>query len=457
MKPARDTVSLRQAARPFALALDLGSSSVRAMLYDARARLIQIEIGRVPVFTYADTRANADAAALRRALGPRRDSAAYQRTGCPRHAAYAPPRRLWLRRTNPRLFARIDFWCDLPTYVYRRWFEAEAPTSYSIAAWNGLLDSRRLAWDAQGGGDRAMGLPPWKLPPIADYDAAQRGLARPFRDRWPALAEIPFCLAVGDGAAANIGCGGTGPHTAVLSVGTTAAIRVVALGEPPDVPPGLWRYRVDRERNLLGGATTEGGNVFRWLIETLRLNGDEADERLAAMAPDSHGLTFLPFFAGERSPGLASDARAAITGLSLATTPDQIARAGLEAVALRFALIADLLGKTFTTAKRIVADGGAIRASAAWRRIFADALGRPLSLAPTGEATSRGVALLALRAAGLIPSLDALPLGELPSVKPSKERTRLYRDALLRQRDLYKDLIARGGRVAFHRHESSCS
>jgi sugar (pentulose or hexulose) kinase len=73
------------------------------------------------------------------------------------------------------------------------------------------------------------------------------------------------------------------------------------------------RARLDARRHLIGGATSEGGNVLAWARRTLALPGEEAalDTALAAVTPDSHGLTALPFLAGERSPGWRGDARAA--------------------------------------------------------------------------------------------------------------------------------------------------
>ena len=106
------------------------------------------------------------------------------------------------------------------------------------------------------------------------------------------------------------------------------------------MPAGLWCYRVDRRRALLGGATSEGGNVYGWMQDTLKLGEPDAIERaLAQLPPDGHGLTVLPFLAGERSPGWAGDVRATISGLGLNTTPIEMLQAGLEAVAYRFALI----------------------------------------------------------------------------------------------------------------------
>ena len=70
---------------------------------------------------------------------------------------------------------------------------------------------------------------------------------------------------------------------------------------------------------------------------------DVLERLLEQMPPDAHGLTMLPFFGGERSPGYHGDARAAMNGWSLSTSAIDIWRAALEAVAFRFAAIYDLL------------------------------------------------------------------------------------------------------------------
>src|SRR5207245_215583 len=77
-------------------------------------------------------------------------------------------------------------------------------------------------------------------------------------------------------------------------------------------------------------------------------------------APDAHGLTVLPFLAGERAPGWRADRRAAITGLSLDTTALDVVQAALEAVALRLALVYALLAPRAAADHLVVASGGAI-------------------------------------------------------------------------------------------------
>ena len=54
---------------------------------------------------------------------------------------------------------------------------------------------------------RYTSVSPSHMPPLADHTEGLTGLAEPFAERWPALKDIPFFLAVGDGAAANVGSG----------------------------------------------------------------------------------------------------------------------------------------------------------------------------------------------------------------------------------------------------------
>jgi gluconokinase len=302
-----------------------------------------------------------------------------------------------------------------------------------------LLDRSRLVWDAPLLDQ--LGVAPDQLSPLADVDEPLGGLADTYARRWPALRAVPWFPAVGDGAAANIGSGCTSPERVALTLGTTGALRVVR-ADVPEVPSGLWCYRVDRQQALLGGATSEGGNVYTWLRQTLRL-GDpaEVENAVAAYPPDGHGLSVLPFLAGERSPGWAGNVPATLHGLTLATTPVAILRACLEAVAFRFAMIQQRLGHSAGGDYRLIASGSALQHSPAWAQIFADVLGRPVVISAEPEATSRGAALLALRALAILPALDTAPAADGPAYEPDNAHHTLYQAAIARQRRLYDRLI----------------
>ena len=124
--------------------------------------------------------------------------------------------------------------------------------------------------------------------------------------------------------------------------------------------------------------------------------------------------------------------------MNLDTSPVEVLRASMEAVALQFAQAAVKLRTLFPDANRIVGSGGALSHSPAWCKMFADAIGSPLTLAAEPEASSRGAALLALEAAGIIPSIihAAARLGK--TIEPDAKAHALYQEILERQQKVYE-------------------
>ena len=500
-----DSPTHRSLPTPLILTIDIGTSSTRAILFDAEAHVVEgmveqrqsqmtttpdggavfdaqavmesmvavvdallgragglaVQIGAVavdtlvgnlvgvdeqgaavtPVFTYADTRNAAATQALRDELGKDGAEAAHQRTGCLLHTSYVPSRLRWLAEEQPQWFKAAARWVSVGETIYHQLF-GKWSVSYSVASWTGMLNRTALTWDAEWLSRLPVDVD--QLSPLGDLSSPMQGLRSEWAQRWPALANVPWLLPIGDGAAANIGSGCDAPDRIALTMGTTGAMRVVVGPELKEVPDGLWLYRVDAPRALLGGATTEGGNVFAWLSSLLQLpEGDALEQVLAARQPAQHGLTMLPFVAGERAPGWREDARAAIAGLSLHTQPVDILQAGLEAIAYRFALIYQrILPQLPRDADHeIIAGGGGLLSSSAWLQIMADALGRPLHTLAEKEGTSRGLALLALEQLGVITRPSALPPALGTTYRPDAKRHALHQEALARQVDLYDRLL----------------
>ena len=115
-------------------------------------------------------------------------------------------------------------------------------------------------------------------------------------------------------------------------------------------------------------------------------------------------------------------------------------------MAYRFALIHARLQEACPDVRQVVATGGALVASPVWVGIMADVLGMPVTASAEAEASSRGAALLALEALGMLPSLEAVPAGLGPTVRPDPARHARYRDGLARHRQLYDVLIPLYGR-----------
>jgi gluconokinase len=230
-----------------------------------------------------------------------------------------------------------------------------------------------------------------------------------------------------------------------VTMGTSSAMRVVV--SPTQVTPadGLWLYSVNKERSLLGGALSEGGNIFAWLSQTLNLPDLEIlDEQLMQMTPASHGLTILPMLAGERAPGWHLNARMTISGLTLHTTSEEIALASLEAVVFQLSRIYDQLRHALAAQvpqPRLIVNGAALLKSQTLRQILADTLQVPLELSQSSEASARGAALLALETLELLPDLAQLTPDAPVVVQPDPTRYAIYSAARERQQALYDLLL----------------
>jgi gluconokinase len=286
---------------------------------------------------------------------------------------------------------------------------------------------------------RALDLAPDTLPLIDDENRPR--LTEAFARRWPALATARLAVVVGDGATNNIGAGCSTKDRIALMVGTSGAMRVVFEDDPPDeLPSGLWSYRASRTRVAVGGALSDGGGLIRWLRESLNLETTDLESELAALEPDSHGLTILPFWSGERSTGWSSNAHGVVVGLKQETQPVEILRATLEAIAYRFALIARALERIAPNAG-IVATGNALRSSPVWIQIMADVLGRPITLGNAAEASIRGAALLALEAVGKIATIEDVSVSTAEVFLPDMARHARYLEGLTRQEELYARLF----------------
>lgn len=333
----------------------------------------------------------------------------------------------------------MDF---LGEYLHRR-FLGRSLCSLSMASGTGLLNISTLQWDTEL--VQALGIRLEQLPAVDSTGEGMRGLTRAYAAAWPALHNVPWFPAIGDGAAACIGSGCIDATCWSLTMGTSSAMRVVI--EPGRVLPplGLWLYFIDARRAVLGGALSEGGNLLNWLCDNLQLPSlKEAKPFAAALAPDDHALTILPFLSGERSLGWHSEARLTITGLSRDSTPAAILRAGYEALSYRLLALYERLCDTLQNKAdqyTLQASGGVMLGSSLMKSILADTLGIAIYPSQEHEASARGTALLALEALDLLPDLAHVAPALLEPTLPHRERGEVYRRAAKRQQRLYQALL----------------
>ena len=377
--------------------------------------------------TWADTRAAPLVPELRSRGDMDRLQAA---TGARPHTLYWTVKLPWLARQLSPAPARYLGLAEYVTGALLR----DPSASVSMASGTGLLELATATWDAQA--LELAGVDERALPVIAPGGWAGR-LGPEGARRWPSLAGATWHPATGDGAASNVGAGCVSPDRVAVNVGTSAAIRAVEPAETAaPLHRELWRYLVDDRQVVSGAAFSGAGNLYAWLRQVTTLPAEGSVEKeLAAVPPGSRGVVVMPYHAGSRPPLDLAAGSGAITGISLATTAVEILSATLEAVCYRLAAGYEALAATLPAEPEVVASGGAIVASPWWQQTLADVLGRPVRLVDEPEASARGAALLALG--------QTTEPATVRVVEPRPDAVEAQRAA----RALHEDLAARLGYV----------
>jgi gluconokinase len=410
------------ATRIAGVAMDTFAASLVAV--DAEGRAL------TACLTYADSRSAGEVAALRGLLD---EHAVQQRTGTRIHTSYHAPRLRWLASSSPDVVTAAAGWWSLGEYVLRRLIGVNAAGT-STAAWTGLLDRHTGALDAEL--LEVAGVRPDQLSSVhdvADTVTPTRAL------RWPALAQAVWFPPISDGFASNVGAGATEPTTMAAATATSGALRVLLDGPADPLPFGLWNYRVDAGRTLLGGAINDVGRAISWAQRTLAVGGDLG--AVLAAAPSTTTPLVLPYLTGERAPGWVGHARAVLTGVSASSEADDLFRATVEGIALTYERVAAELGPAAPGAAQIMASGRVSNDLPQWLQVLADVLGRPVTHVTLKRSTLRGTALLALGV--LAPDVPRAPRATGGTFEPVADRAEYYADRRGRFAEVY-DALVRG-------------
>src|ERR1700729_4263770 len=167
----------------------------------------------------------------------------------------------------------------------------------------------------------------------------------------------------------------------------------------------------------LEGSIFIGGAVVQWLRDNLKLIGSAADvEALAASVPDTGGVVFVPAFVGLGAPHWDPHASGMLIGLRRGTTPGHIARAALESIAFQVADVLEAVEAETTALAALRVDGGAA-VNNLLMQFQADILGVPVVRPQVTETTALGAAYLAGLATDFWPSPEALRAGRQGDVR----------------------------------------
>jgi glycerol kinase len=278
-------------------------------------------------------------------------------------------------------------------------------TDHSNASCTGLYDFLNGGWDAAV--LSAVGIPEQVLPAITPSSATcGETAARIFG------AAVPLAGRAGDQQAAMFGELGVDVGAVKITFGTSAMIDVntgdmPVLSQQGAYPTILWGLG-DERRFGLEGTVISAGAAVQWLRDGLGVIANAAEcGPLAASVPDSGGAWAVPALQGLGTPYMDSEGRAVIGGISRGTTRAHIVRAVLEGITFRTREALDALLNDAQAARpdRLRVDGG-VAANDVFLQYLADVLGSPVERPETVQATALGVAYFAGMAAGVWQGLD---------------------------------------------------
>jgi xylulokinase len=333
-----------------------------------------------PTMLWLDRRAAAETAELQQAFNLP-----------PYHlnSTYSLPRLVWLARHRPDVIqkARHLLWPK----DYLRWrLTGEFLTDFTEAGGAALLDWEKLEWAVER--LEWAGISPAILPPLRQPTDLAGRLLPEIASLWGLRPDVKVLVGAGD-VLALVTAAPPAPGRLTCSMGSSSMVFYpLAPGQDcRDPQQRIYSYPLLPYR-LLGGVSSTSGASINWAAGALfgELPFQDAIAAALASPAGANGLLFLPFLSGERSPYWSDSLRGSFYGLSLSHNRQDMLRAVLEGVAFSLRALLDIFQQTGVGVQEIALAGGGA-AIAGLPTILANICQRPLVIFSSQETVTHGL------------------------------------------------------------------
>ncbi|MGB2567259.1 ribulokinase [Micromonospora citrea] len=375
---------------------------------------------------------------------------------------------LELLEADPEVFHATDCWIEAADWLVWR-LCGRRTRNVSAAGFKGLVqDGRHPSADFLAALHPALpGLLPKVDGPLAPA-GARAGTLTAEAAGWTGLPEgTPVAVGAIDAhvTAAAARSVAPGRMLAVLGTSTCLIMNADACHEVPGlcgvvdggVTAGRWGYEAGQ---------SGVGDIFAWYVDralpagyvsraaALGVGVHDLLDSLAADQPvGGHGLLALDWHSGNRSVLMDHELSGVLVGLTLATRPEEIWRALLEATAFGARTVVEAFTAAGLAVDELTAAGG-LTANRLLLRIYADVLRRPLHVLDAAHPAALGAAIHAATAAGAYPDVEsasaAMGAPHRQTYHPDPARAAAYDDLYAEYRALH-DHFGRGGTDVLHR------
>lgn len=351
---------------------------------------------------------------------------------------FTAPKLRWIARNEPEIFAHIDM-VLLPKDYVRLRLTGHHVSEMSDAAGTLWLDVAARDWS-----DDLLavtGLTRAQMPRLVEGSQVSGELLPGLAARWGIAGKVVVAGGAGDNAAAACGMGVVTPGTAFVSLGTSGVLFVSNAAFSPNPEGGVHAFchALPNTWHQMG-VILSAADSLEWLARIAGRPAPDLIEALPAIARPSD-VTFLPYLSGERTPHNDAGARGSFTGLAQAHGLGDLTQAVLEGVAYAFADCQAALAEAGSDFETALAVGGGAR-SEVWLKIIASVLNRPLARAEGHDfGAALGAARLAICAAeGADPAAVCRAPAVTRVIAPDPDLAPRYQEGYARYRALYPAL-----------------
>ena len=358
-------------------------------------------------------------------------------------SGFAFPSLLWVREQEPEIFARAAHFLSPKDYIrYKMTGEIGAEVVDASSTTLFATGERDWAWEVI---DR-FHLPPQLFPKVHESADIAGTVTVQCEAQTGLPAGIPVIYGSGDQPAQSIGNGVIGPGRIISNIGTGGQISAFSSRPAYDkkLRTNTFCHAI-RDAWTIFGATLCSGMSLSWAKNKVFRVGsyEEINAAVAAVSPGADGLIYLPYLSGERTPHMNPDARGVFFGMTLGQEQGHFLRAVMEGVTYSLRDCLGILQELGIDAPEIIASGGAT-ASPQWMQMQADILGKPVRVSRVKEQACLGSCLLAAVGTGVLPSLEEacgrFALMDERVYLPDAANADVYREGYDTYRRLYERL-----------------
>ena len=302
------------------------------------------------------------------------------------------PKVLWLKQNEPQNYEKVAKVIMPKDYINYK-LTGRIATELSDAAGTIMLSVKERQWNKELLG--IFGIDPELLPDLLESIDIVGSVLPEIAESIGLSSETLVAAGGADNSCAAIGTGVIKTGQATISIGTSGTV-VAQLDSVPENLTGsvhLFNYSAPKKFYAMG-CMLSAGESLNWLKSIIPVDDfNEFNKMAETSQAGSNGVVFLPYLFGERCPYPDPEAKGVFFGLKRTTTQSDIVRAVMEGVSFNIKAMFDLV-QGFSDITEIFITGGGAK-SPIWGQIIADILERPIQVLNVEEGPAFGAALIA--------------------------------------------------------------